>query len=370
MNSINKFFSDTKNVKRVATIISTIIFLLIFHLIVSLFLYYNKNVLNDGIPLYYEFKANTVKNSIDPSIVNDDIQEQFLSYAISYGIDVSEWQGNIDWEKVRSTGISFAIIRCGFRETEGSKVKEDANFRKNIEGAIEAGLKVGVYFFGTAKNEREAIEEAEFTINLIKDYNLTYPVVYDAEIFNTGRLKGISNTTITDNVLTFTETVASYGYETMVYSYRNALTNLLEMGKLEGKLIWLAHYTDKTDYKGNYNMWQYTSEGKVDGIKTNVDLNISFFTYVDTEDEIVANPYYVYPPTPVFKTNEDTVKTIRKSTIRTSPTKEIPNSLGTIPKGTILTRKTMGEEFSLVEYNSKSVYISNSDIEPSLALTS
>ncbi|HBA37598.1 MAG TPA: hypothetical protein DCY94_02645 [Firmicutes bacterium] len=338
-------------------------FVSIAYLTVNLFLYYNKSIKNNGVPLYYDFKPNTIKYTFDPDIVNDDISEQFLSYGISYGVDVSEWQGNIDWQKVRATGISFAIIRCGFRQTHGSEVKEDANFKENIEGAIAAGLKVGVYFFGTAKNEAEAIEEAEFTVNLIKDYNLTYPVAYDTESFNTGRLEGVSYSTITDNVLTFTETVASYGYETMVYSYHNALTYILEMGKLEGKLIWLAHFTDKTNYKGNYNIWQYTSTGKVDGIKTNVDLNLSYFTYVDNEDDIVPNPNYVYAPEVAMAPVEDRVRTKRNSTIRTSPTTSIPNKLGTIPRGKVLYRKELGENFSLVEYEGKSVYVANDDIE-------
>lgn len=364
MDLLKKFVSNKKAMRISFFVFITIILLSVAFLTVNLFLYYNIAMKPaNGVPLYYDFKPNTVEYAFNPNVVNDDISEQFISYGISYGVDVSEWQGNIDWNRVRATGISFAIIRCGFRQTEGSQVKEDANFRQNIEGAIAAGLKVGVYFFGTAKNEREALEEAEFTVNLIKDYNLTYPVAYDTETFNTGRLKGVSYSTLTDNVLTFTETVASYGYETMVYSYHNAFTYILEMGKLEGKLIWLAHFVDQTNYTGNYNIWQYTSAGRVDGIKTNVDLNVSYFTYVDNEEDIVPNPNYVYAPEIALAPVEDKVKTIRKATIRTSPTTDIPNRLGAIPRGTILTRTEMGDTYSLVEYNGRSVYISNKDIE-------
>ena len=337
----------------------SIVMLIIAFLSMSLVDYYEQNVksIKTG-ELVYVFEPNTISYSYEDAR-NTDISEQFLSYGISYGIDVSEWQGEIDWNKVAATGINFAIIRCGFRETVGSEIKEDAQFRKNMEGAMNAGLNVGVYFFGTAKTEEEALEEAEFTINLIKDYNLTYPVVYDVETFNDGRLKNVSYSTITDNILTFTETVASYGYSTMVYSYRNAFENMLDTGKLDGKLIWLAHYVDETDYSGNYNMWQYTSEGRVDGIKTNVDLNISYFKYVEDEEEIVEDPNYKSAPEVEFTKVDEEVKTTTKTTMRSSATLNMPNKLGSITSGTTLVRTGISEEFSKVLYNGRVVYIEN-----------
>ena len=160
--------------------------------------------------LVYKFEPNTVaidyEKLDDLSEVSDDdpdIGEQFLSYGVSYGIDVSEWQGEINWKKVAATGISFAIIRCGFRYIESNELGTDERFKENIEGAIDAGLRVGVYFYGTAVNKEEAREEAEYTINLIKNYNLSYPVVYDAETFDRGRLIGVDYSTITDNILEY-----------------------------------------------------------------------------------------------------------------------------------------------------------------------
>lgn len=329
---------------------------------VNLILFYFKNVQNyQKGDLVYVFKEKTFENDyvID---VDADMSEQFLSYGISYGVDVSEWQGEIDWEKVAATGISFAMIRCGFREIVGSEVKEDANFRTNIEGARAAGLNVGVYFFGTAKNQEEALEEAEFTFNLIKDYNLTYPVVYDIESFNDGRLKYVDYSTISDNVLTFTEALARHGYDTMVYSYKSALTSMLDMGKFDGKLIWLAHFVEDTDYKGNYNMWQYTDVGKVDGISTYVDLNISYFKYVDDERLVVQNPNYVESPKVEFSDIDDEVRIIRNSKIRASATTEIPNTLGNISYGTVVKRTGVSEHFSRIIYNERVVYIENDDI--------
>lgn len=362
MEIIRNILENKKLVKIITIVFMTIVLLIIAFLTVNLFLYYHNHKEPKQVPLYYNFGPNTVSYAMKEDITHDDISEQFLSYGISYGVDVSEWQGKIDWEKVKATGISFAIIRCGFRQTHGSEIKEDANFRDNIEGAISAGLKVGVYFFGTAKNEKEALEEAEFTINLIKDYNLTYPVVYDIETFNDGRLKNVSYSTITDNILTFTETVGSYGYETMVYSYHNALTYMLDTGKLDGKLIWLAHYVDKTNYKGNYNIWQYTSSGRVDGIRTNVDLNVSYFTYVDSESEIVENPNYVKNPEVQLTPVSERVQVVKNTMMRTGATTDLPNRLGTIPKGTILIRTGISEEFSLIQYNGRSAYVLNKDI--------
>lgn len=361
MEFIKSFFSNKKNVQRVTIVFLLVVFAIIAFLCVKLVLFYTREIKPKDVDLIYEFGPNTVPLYFDEGITLD-IKEQFLSYGVSYGVDVSEWQGAIDWEKVRATGISFAMIRCGFRQTHGSEVIEDGMFRANIEGAVKAGLRVGVYFFGTARNEKEALEEAEFTINLIKDYKLSYPVVYDIESFNEGRLERVNYSTITDNILTFTETIGSYGYETMIYSYHNAFSYMLDTGKLDGKLIWLAHWADKTDYKGNYHMWQYTSAGRVDGILTNVDLNISYFTYVDREDRIVKNPNYVSSPEISFKPIEEDVKTIRNATMRTSPTNELPNRLGVIPKNTNLKRIGIADEYSIVVYNGKSVYVLNSDL--------
>ncbi len=369
VSSMEKIFEFLKNLnfrKTLAIIGFVILFSMVGFLTISLVKYYYDHFKKDDeVKLYYEFGPNTISYDYDEVAETSDLKEQFISYGISYGVDVSEWQGIIDWEKVKRTGISFAMIRCGFREISGNEIKEDDKFRINIEGATKAGLKVGVYFYGTAKNEKEAQEEAEFTIDLIKDYNITYPVVYDTESFNMGRLKNVSNSSLTDNILTFTETIGLYGYETMVYSYHNAFTYMLDTGKLDGKLIWLAHYTDRTNYKGNYNMWQYTSEGKVDGIKTKVDLNVSYFTYVDDEAKIVPNPRYVKAPTLNFKEVQETVKTKKETAIRTGPTDEIPNRLGTLKRGETLTRTGIHETYSRIIYNGREAYCKTEDLKVS-----
>ena len=364
--AINVFLSPNVQKFFIALLVTVVLFVLLFFFLSAFNLYKEivrgKSEINTE-RLVYKFRPNTLAldydEPSDTSIVKDDandIKEQFLSYGVSYGIDVSEWQGDIDWKKVASTGISFAIIRCGFRYIESNELGEDANFKKNIEGAIDAGLKVGVYFYGTAINKKEAIEEANYTINLIKDYTLSYPVVYDAETFDRGRLEGVSYSTITENILTFMDEIESYGYASMVYSNSSAFYDRLDTGKFDSRLLWLAHYIDKTDYKGNYNMWQYADNGSVSGISGNVDLNVSYFKYVDNTSEIVANPkdkeFEIQ-----FDTVDEEVYTTKTVDLRTSPDLSLPNRITTVPYGQHLKRVGFNKKISKIVYNGRIVYV-------------
>ncbi len=196
----------------------------------------------------------------------------------SMGIDVSAHQGKINWAQVKQSGVDFAIIRCGFRgQTEG-KIYEDAKFKTNVTGAIANGIKVGIYFYSTAINETEALEEAAWVINKIAPYNITYPVVYDFEDFGRYRCTEVNGERATKNALMFLNYVRSSGYEPMMYANKNDITNKMSRGSFSCK-FWLAHYTEQTDYKGSFNMWQYTSKGKVPGISGNVDMDVAYFNY-------------------------------------------------------------------------------------------
>lgn len=358
-----KYYYNEKIQKiAISTFIAFVIFSVVF-LSFSLLKYYKNNIVDQkDVKLFYTFKPHTLKKYSNSLIADADISEKFLSYNVSYGIDVSEWQGDIDWETVASTGISFAIIRCGFRETQGARIKEDAYFRKNIVEARNAGLNVGVYFFGTARTADEAREEAEFTLDLIKDYDINYPIVYDFEVFNRDRLTGIDYSTSTDNILIFTDIIESYGYASMIYSYKSAFSSYLDTGRLDGKLLWLAHFVEQTDYTGNYNMWQYSETGSVAGITGNVDLNVSYFTYVDSEKDIVQNPNYVSAPDMSFTSVDEEVKTLSNAVLRNSPTTYLPNKLRTLPYGTTLQRVGISDEYSKVLYNGRVAYIKNSDL--------
>lgn len=200
--------------------------------------------------------------------------------ATGLGIDVSKWQKEIDWEKVKADGIDFAIIRCGYRGSASGCLVEDPYFEQNIKGATAAGVKVGVYFFTQAINAVEAVEEASMVVSLIRDYELDYPVFIDTESAGgNGRADALDKETRTEVCEAFCSTVRNAGYQSGVYASRNWYNKMVDVDHLERFVIWLAEYRKVPLYEGYYHMWQYTSKGKVDGIEGNVDLNISYLGY-------------------------------------------------------------------------------------------
>ena len=199
----------------------------------------------------------------------------------SNGIDVSSHQGRINWAQVAASGVDFAIIRCGFRGQSVGAIYEDAYFKTNVAGATANGIKVGIYFYSTAVNENEALEEAAWVVKKISTYRITYPVVYDFEDFGAYRCAGVGGAQATSNALTFLNFVRSNGYEPMMYANKSDITHRMSRGSFNCK-FWLAHYTSQTDYKGSFNMWQYTSRGSVPGISGNVDMDVAYFSYGKT----------------------------------------------------------------------------------------
>ena len=193
------------------------------------------------------------------------------------GIDVSKWQKEIDWDKVKNEGVDFAIIRCGYRGSVTGSLVEDPYFEQNIKGALAAGIKVGVYFFTQAVNEVEAVEEASMVISLVRDYELQYPVFIDTEgAGGNGRADSLNVEERTAVCEAFCTTVKNAGLEAGVYASRNWYNNKLTASTLESYAIWLAEYRSVPLYQGYYQMWQYTSKGKINGINGNVDLNVSY----------------------------------------------------------------------------------------------
>ena len=193
------------------------------------------------------------------------------------GIDVSKWQKEIDWDKVKNEGVDFAIIRCGYRGSVTGSLVEDPYFEQNIKGAQAAGIKVGVYFFTQAVNEVEAVEEASMVISLVRDYELQYPVFIDTEgAGGNGRADSLNVEERTAVCEAFCTTVKNAGLEAGVYASRNWYNNKLTANTLESYAIWLAEYRSVPLYQGYYQMWQYTSKGKINGINGNVDLNVSY----------------------------------------------------------------------------------------------
>jgi len=196
----------------------------------------------------------------------------------SFGIDVSKWNGTIDWTAVKNSGVNYVIIRCGYRGSSTGALVEDPKFKANIQGANAAGLKVGVYFFSQAVNKAEAVEEASMTIELIKKYKISYPVFLDVEGSN-GRGDKIDKATRTDVIKAYCETVQNAGYTAGVYANKSWLNDKIDAGQLSKYKVWLAQYAATPTYTGRYDMWQYKSTGKISGISGNVDLNISYLGY-------------------------------------------------------------------------------------------
>ncbi|MBQ8527263.1 MAG: glycoside hydrolase family 25 protein [Lachnospiraceae bacterium] len=200
--------------------------------------------------------------------------------ATVFGIDVSKWNKDIDWEKVKAAGVEFAIIRCGYRGSASGALVEDPYFAKNIKGATDAGVRVGLYFFTQAVTPVEAVEEASMVLMLGKQYKLSYPIFIDTEgAGGNGRADGLDKETRTAVCRAFCETIENAGYTAGVYASKHWLENNLDTEQLSSYSTWLAQYSAQPTYEGEYDMWQYTSAGKIDGISTLVDYNVSYMDY-------------------------------------------------------------------------------------------
>lgn len=207
-------------------------------------------------------------------------QNRFSGVSKVYGIDVSYYQGNIDWKKVKNSGVEFVIIRVGYRGygSAGTLV-EDPRFKTYLDGATKAGLKVGVYFYTQAITTAEAQEEAKFVLDRIKGYSLQMPVYYDIESvdYDTGRLDsaGLSKAQKTALCTAFCDTIIKSGYSAGVYANYTWLNYYIDGAGLGKKYpIWLAHYTSNTNYDQRMDMWQYSGSGTVSGISAYTDVNV------------------------------------------------------------------------------------------------
>lgn len=202
----------------------------------------------------------------------------YANAAYKVGVDVSSWQKDVDWEAVAASGVEFALLRVGFRGYGSGAINRDNYFLQNIEGALDAGLDVGVYFFSQAVSIDEAIEEANYTLKMIRDYPLAYPVVFDWErqSADSSRTKDTSNEMVVACALAFCKTIEDAGYIPMVYAGKNKAYDL-EMEYLSDYPFWLAHYTVNqipTNYINGFDMWQYSSKWSVPGIEGSADVNI------------------------------------------------------------------------------------------------
>lgn len=234
-----------------------------------------------------ELLENVPRNTYDFSKLHTDEQTGFKTYedeengvTSRIGIDVSEFQGeDIDWKQVRESGIEFVIIRLGYRAYgETGELVLDDMFDRNMQGALDAGLDVGVYFFSQAITPGEAVEEAEFVLEHVRGYEIDGPIVYDTEEIkgDTARTDNNTRKEFTNYCKVFCDTIEQAGYDPMIYANMKWMAFTLDMEQLADYDFWYADYHDVPQCPYEYGIWQYSETGAVPGINANVDLNVWF----------------------------------------------------------------------------------------------
>ncbi len=203
----------------------------------------------------------------------NDILEEHKNDDTLVGIDVSKWQGAIDFSKVKEAGAEFVIIRVGHQNGVGGEYVLDPYFKRNIRKALDNKLKVGIYFYSYADSKKEARKQAEWVIKQIKDYDITLPVAFDFESFTSFNIMNLSLYGLNEVAESYFSTLEDKGYDTMLYGSKNYLNAIW---KYNTNKVWLAHYTDETDYDKDYMMWQLCQDGVIDGINGFVDIDILY----------------------------------------------------------------------------------------------
>lgn len=226
----------------------------------------------------YEPKQSSSSGSSSTSSVKEntlfsDVLKEYKTEETEVGIDVSVWQEDIDFKKVKEAGASFVMIRVGYQKGIDGEYVLDSNFKTNIENALANHLDVGVYFYSYANSNKEAKEQAQWVLKQIKEYDLTLPVVFDWECYSSFNTMELSLFGLNSIAESFLSEIKEKGYDTMIYASKNYLNAIWTYQQED---VWLAHYTEKTDYEGEYKMWQLCSDGKIDGISTDVDIDILY----------------------------------------------------------------------------------------------
>ena len=234
---------------------------------------------------WYDIEEDAPKNTYDLkaalSMDEERLEYKFGTISTVRGVDVSKYQGDIDWAKVKAAGYDFAMIRLGARGYESGNLVLDDNFVSYITGARNAGLNTGVYFFSQAITEEEVIEEANFTVGALMNYGATYPIAIDIEWIEDDKARTDDLTAMdrTELAVKFCDTVKAFGYTPMIYASRDMLIAGMHPDLLEDYEVWLSddyEPEDGTDYPYAFSMWQYSRKGKVDGITGDVDVNLRF----------------------------------------------------------------------------------------------
>ncbi len=310
-------------------------------------------------------------SEITQILVNDSVAE---TDALTLGIDVSKYQGTIDWKKVADSGVEFAMIRVGYRTQNTGEIIADPNAKYNMQEATSNGIKIGVYFFSTAISEEEAREEAEWVKDYIAQYAITYPVAYNCEGYDNAdsRQVGLGKVERTSFAKAFLDTVYEAGYTPMFYASKGELSNdtAWETSYLQKHYkMWVSWYpaapypeTSVADYSGDLAMWQYTNNGHVDGIEKPVDVDVAYFGY-----EASANAHDETAPEAAeadvealmhFEAVEESVTAKDATNLRDIPSQGEESTVQyTLKNGEVVTRTGISDSgWSRVEYDGQTLY--------------
>ena len=301
-------------------------------------------------------------------------QKENETNEITFGIDVSKYQGVIDWAQVADAGVDFAMIRVGYRTLVDGTIVADSSAKYNLQQAQKYGIPIGAYFFSTAVTEAEAREEAEWVADMIAPYSVTYPVAYNCEGFSDpeNRQHSLTKSQRTDIALAFLEAVAERSYTPMFYASRSELQGdaQWETSRIESRYkIWVAQYpasaypqTEKSDYTGSHAMWQYTANGSVPGISGKVDMNVAYFGYSGTVKPVdPSQPDEEKPDWEAqmnFRPVSETVTAKKETNLRDIPSQgEDSTVLYTLKNGETATRIAVSDHgWSKLEFNGQICY--------------
>lgn len=302
------------------------------------------------------------------------------------GIDVSKYQGTIDWGKVKASGVDFAMVRVGYRAKTTGILYEDPGARYNLQEANANGIQTGAYFFSSAVTQEEAREEAEWVASFIAKYKITYPVAYNCEDFQSpdSRQNGLSMEERTQIACAFLNTVAAKGYTPMFYASRNEMEGNAQwnMDTLGSRYkVWVSQYpekpfpeTPKSSYSRAHDMWQYTSKGQVAGIRGNVDVNVAYFGYSQEAEAKDKNPAQIVEANPEVGMNftevDERVTAKDATNLRNLPTTEGSTVVHQLQNGETAQRTGIGSNgWDRVIYNGQRLYAVHSFLTTDLSAT-
>jgi GH25 family lysozyme M1 (1,4-beta-N-acetylmuramidase) len=225
-----------------------------------------------------DFTLNVVSKVIPKKIPNtktiyEDIVTTHKNDNTKIGLDISKWQGDVDYDKLKEKNVEFVMFRIGYQKGYDKEFILDEKFERNIRESNRVGIPVGLYFYSYANSKKDAEEQALWIIDKIKNYSISLPIAFDFEDWSNFSKQNMSIKDINDIATHFMKTLEDNGYDGINYSSKYYLENIWNIDEYP---VWLAHYSSKTDYAGEYSMWQLCQDGRIDGINGAVDINVMY----------------------------------------------------------------------------------------------